>query len=110
MHESVRRLGLAAMVLGASVWTAAPLLAQVVYAPRMLPFGSYTAPYDESYDTQPSYKLFPAPYGYPPTVRVVRRCAYLGGWNVGDFSRNVNGIPLGVDHTCQPESRLRARY
>ena len=88
----------------------APAMAQVVYAPRALPFVS---PYDESYDTQPSYQIVPEPYGRPAAVRVIRRCAFLGGWNVGDFNRSINGIPLGVEHTCpngEPTPGVRARF
>ena len=92
---------------------ASPASAQVVFGPRSLPFNPFTSPYDESYDTQPSYQITPAPDGYPSTVKVIRRCAFIGGWNVGDFDRSVNGIPLGVDHTCPSDEAspsLRSRY
>lgn len=73
------------------------------------PFG----PTDETYDTHPAFEIYPDAYGAAPAVRVVHRCAYPNGWNVTDFSRDVNGIPASLDHTCPAEvyrSRLRARY
>jgi hypothetical protein len=93
---------------------AAPASAQVLFAPKPSPFLTpFASPYDESYDEQPSYQILPAPDGYPARVAVIHRCAFIGGWNVGDFDRSVNGIPLGVEHTCpdsEPAPRVRARY
>ena len=92
-----------------------PAAAQVRYAPAQQPyFGFFNQPYDESYGTQPSYQIVPNADRYGrPVVRVIQRCAYLNGWNVGDFSRDVNGTPLGVDHTCPDDdgsAQVRARY
>ncbi len=113
MRSMMRNVTVATLAAGVVLGgVALPASAQVRYAPA-LPFNPFFSPYDESYDTHPSYQVVPAPDGYPATVRVIRRCAYLGGWNTGDFSRDVNGIPLGVDHTCpdgQGSARVRARY
>ena len=113
MSRISRRLAaMAVATCAASAGIATPSVAQVRYAPAPVPFIPFASPYDESYDTHPSYQVGPAPYGYP-TVRVIQRCAYLGGWNVGDFHRDVDGTPLGVDHTCPEDevgSRVRARY
>ena len=92
-----------------------PAVAQVTYAPSAQPFfGFFNQPYDESYDTHPSYQIVPNAYDDgQPAVRVIQRCAYIDGWNAGDFSRDVNGVPLGVEHTCSDGSstaRVRARY
>lgn len=97
-----------ASVLGLALLS--PAAAQVVYAhPSALdPFFS---PYDESYGTSPAFEIAPTPYGQ--SVHVVERCQYPGGWNVTDFSRDLNGIPAGVDHTCPNAAvggRVRARY
>ena len=114
MSRMIRYFGLAVVfAVAATPFETTPVSAQVVYGPNASPFNPFASPYDESYDTQPSFQIIPAPYGYPSAVRVIRRCAFLGGWNVGDFDRSVNGIPLGVDHTCPdgaPAPRVRARY
>ena len=104
---------MASFAVVALAFIASPASAQVVFGPRTSPLNPFTSPYDESYDTQPSYQITPAPDGYASTVKVIHRCAFIGGWNVGDFDRSVNGIPLGVDHTCpsdEPSPALRSRY
>ena len=86
----------------------APASAQVRYADPTPFFG----PYDEAAGTSPSFEVFPRAYGQVPAVRVVERCQYPTGWDVTDFSRDVNGIPAGLDHTCPVPvgGRLRSRY
>lgn len=100
--------GFAAVAVG-------PAAAQVAYNPYAYGYpvpGGVLQP-DETLGTSPSFEIFPNPYGYAPAVRVVPRCQYPDGWNVTDFSRDVNGIPAGIHHTC-PEvlyrPRVRARY
>ncbi len=97
--------------------------AQVAYQPyRPLaptPYG-YPVPYgylqpDETLGTSPSFEINTGSYGAGPVVRVVRRCQYPDGWNVTDLSRDINGIPNGIEHTCPAEQpavrgRVRARY
>ena len=102
-------VGLAAMT--------APAAAQVVYQTSPGPYGyspffSDPSPYDQAYGTRPSFEIVPTPNPYAPAVRVVERCLYPNGWNVTDFSRDVNGIPPDVDHTCPATRRfgVRARY
>ena len=88
-----------------------PAAAQVRFAPGSESFYLFGSPYDESYDTHPSYQILPDRYG--PVVHVIQRCAYPNGWNSGDFSRDLNGIPLGIDHTCPEDegsAHVRARY
>ena len=98
---------------------ATPALAQVSYNPGqapLLPFPySDPSPYDQEYGTRPSFEVQTDPYARGPAVRVVTRCLYPDGWNVTDFSRDINGIPPGVNHQCpavaQPlGGRVRARY
>lgn len=108
----IGRLTLAACAL--IVVSAAPASAQVRYAPHAQEGIDFFSPYDESYGTSPSFEIYPRAYGYAPAVRVVERCQYPDGWNVTDFSRDVNGIPAGIDHTCPvggPRGRgVRAGY
>lgn len=112
-----RTFSCAAIALAAVL--ASPASAQVSYRQRsapyvyqLLPYSDAT-PYDQEFGTRPSFEIRPNPYGYAPAVRVIQRCLYPDGWNVTDFSRDVNGIPPGVNHTC-PEihygARVRARY
>ncbi len=85
-------------------------MAQVRYAPRAddAPI-DFFSPYDESYGTSPSFQIYRS-YNGAPAVRVVEHCQYPDGWNVTDFSRDVNGIPNGTDHACPvPVSPRRAR-
>jgi hypothetical protein len=95
-----------------------PASAQVVYSPYpdgYAPFPySDPSPYDQTFGTRPSFQIQTDPYARGPAVRVIARCNYPDGWNVGDFSRDVNGIPPGIDHQC-PEvapytGRVRSRY
>ena len=93
---------------------AAPAAAQVVYQTSpgpdgYSPFFSDPSPYDQAYGTRPSFEIVPTPNPYAPAVRVVERCLYPNGWNVTDFSRDINGIPPGVDHTCPATRRVRVR-
>ena len=92
--------------------------AQVRYEPypptASTPYG-YPVPYgffqpDEVLGTSPSYVINPYAYGRQPVVTVTRRCQYPDGWNVTDLSRDVNGIPAGVDHACPVPAGVRARY
>lgn len=86
--------------------------AQVPYAHPDAPI-DFFSPYDESYGTSPSFEVYPNAYGSAPAVRVVQHCQYPDGWNVTDFSRDVNGIPNGLDHICPApvyRGRARARY
>ena len=95
----------------------APAMGQVTYrqgdAPRYE--NPYARPYDSdadmSYATHPSFQLFDTPGG--PGVRVIERCAYPDGWNVTDFTRDLNGTPTGIGHTCPAtygSGHVRARY
>ena len=117
--SSIRRcFGLAVLLAAVT-----PAGAQVAYQPYRpaapTPYG-YPVPYgflqpDEALGTSPSFEVNTGAYGYAPTVRVVRRCQYPDGWNVTDFSRDVNGIPNGLDHTCPIggpllRGRVRAAY
>ena len=34
------------------------------------------------------------------TYTVQEGCHYPNGWNVGDFSRDIGGIPNGEHHEC----------
>ena len=105
-------LGLTCLAGGAS--------AQVVYQPFQpvppTPYG-YPVPGgflqpNEVLGTSPSFVISTNPY--LPTVSVVQRCQYPDGWNITDLSRDLNGIPNGIDHTCPaPEpvrTHVRARY
>lgn len=95
-------------LVGSATWAGA----QVRYAHPDAPI-DFFSPYDESYGTSPSFEIYPNAYGAAPAVRVVQRCQYPNGWNVMDFSRDVNGIPAGLDHTCPAPvygGRRRARY
>ena len=94
------------------------VLAQVRYQPYTpaapTPYG-YPVPYgflqpDEVLGTSPSFTVDLNASGNRPVVRVVRRCQYPDGWNETDFSRDVNGIPAGIDHTCPSPAGVRARY
>lgn len=111
-------LGCIAFVSGAM-----PVAAQVAYQPfrpvAPTPYG-YPVPYgylqpDETLGTSPSFEINTGAYGAGPAVRVVRRCQYPDGWNLTDFSRDINGIPNGIEHTCPADrpvvrGRVRARY
>ena len=114
--RQVLRAGLALIVAA----LAGPTLAQVVYQPfaptAPTPYG-YPVPSgflqpNEVLGTSPSFLISPNPY--LPTVAVVQRCQYPDGWNVTDLSRDVNGIPNGIEHTCPVTAplrgRVRARY
>ena len=109
-------LGLTATVLALGAigcaGLAAPASAQVVYA-HPAPLDQLFAPTDETAGTSPSFEIFPRAYDGAPAVRIVERCQYPNGWNATDFSRDVNGTPAGIDHTC-PDTGLgrhvRARY
>lgn len=103
-----RFVAAAGAILSLLVMASATVSAQVRYAPypeAVYPFG---VPYDETYSGGYSFEIQPyAPGG--PAVRVVQRCAYPNGWNVTDFSRDVNGIPAGIDHVCPGDAVRRAR-
>lgn len=71
--------------------------------------GGYLQP-DETLGTSPSFVVTPFGYRGAPAVQVVRRCQYPDGWNLTDFSRDLNGIPAGIDHTCPAPRGVRARY
>ena len=95
-----------------------PAAAQVVYSPYAdgyAPFPySDPSPYDQAFGTRPSFQVQTDPYARGPAVRVIARCLYPQGWNVTDFSRDVNGIPPGINHQCPQVApyggRVRARY
>ena len=112
------KLVIASMALAGAVAMPALASAQVAYETSALPlaglFYPYTdqSPYAVAHGERPSFVVVPSPYGYAPRVGVVARCMYPDGWNVTDFSRDLNGIPPGINHQC-PEpaaGRLRARY
>ena len=104
------------LTLIGSLGAASAACGQVAYQPYSpavpTPYG-YPVPYgflqpNETLGTSPAFEIFP--YGSAPAVRVVQRCQYPDGWNITDFSRDVNGIPSGIDHTCPVPSSVRARY
>ena len=107
------------LALGFACLTGAAV-AQVAYQPfgpvAPTPYG-YPVPGgflqpDEVLGTSPSFVISTNPY--LPAVTVVQRCQYPDGWNITDLSRDLNGIPNGVDHTCPASTpvrgRIRARY
>lgn len=93
-------------IAGALALSTGAASAQVQYDPYNHPYGyGYPVPGgvlqpDEVQGTGLSFDLLPTPDPYPPAVRVVARCKYPNGWNVTDFSRDLNGTPAGIDHTC----------
>ena len=102
---------LALAISGAAI---VPGSAQVVYQTDPYtygysPFLSDPSPYNQAYGARPSFQIVPTPDPYAPAVRVVERCLYPNGWNVTDFSRDVNGIPPDIDHTCPATGRVRVR-
>ena len=115
------RSTLAIVSLAFAGCVAAPSIgsAQVAYDRSGLPLAGldypYTdqSPYAVAHGERPSFVVVPGAYGYAPTVAVVPRCMYPDGWNVTDFTRDINGTPPGIDHQC-PEpphyGRVRARY
>ena len=114
-------LRLATVTAGAVLCLARSAFAQVRYLPYPgvdafvpTPYG-YPVPGgflqpNETLGTSPSFVV--PPYAGVPAVQVVRRCQYPDGWNVTDFSRDVNGVPNGSDHACPApiSARIRARY
>ena len=106
----IGRIGFAA---GLAILGMGSASAQVRYQPfapvAPTPYG-YTVPYgylqpDEVLGTSASYGIRPYSDGRQPVVSVTQRCQYPDGWNVTDLSRDVNGIPAGVDHTCPDAPR-----
>ena len=112
----MRKISLAlSFAIGGLVCLVGSANAQVVYQPfepaAPTPYG-YPVPGgflqpDEVLGTSPSFVVSTNPY--LPGVAVVQRCQYPDGWNVTDFSRDVNGIPNGIEHTCPIPARLRGR-
>ena len=111
----MKGLALAGVSAFAGILAAAtPVVAQVTYQPYRPPAPApysgpgpygYPVPFgflqpDEVLGTSPSFDVDTGVYGRAPVTRVVRRCQYPDSWNVTDFSRDVNGIPNGLDHTC----------
>ena len=106
-----------AATLAATAWTGTAV-AQVAYQPYTAPTpygypvpGGFLQP-DEVLGTSPSFVISPNPY--LPTVSVVQTCQYPDGWNITDLSRDLNGIPGGLEHTCPApvvaRRRVHARY
>lgn len=113
MHFWAKAITAAVFVAGLSSTSEAQVRYQPYPAARPAPYG-YPVPGgvlqpDEVGGTSPSFNIDPAARYGEPVVSVIRRCQYPDGWNVTDFSRDVNGIPAGIDHTC-PNPGVRARY
>ena len=109
-----RIVAAAAMVVLGTVAASAQVRYQPYEPSAPTPYG-YPVPYgflqpDEELGTSPSFTVNPYATGRQPVVTVTRRCQYPNGWNVTDFSRDVNGIPSGLDHTCRAPAGVRARY
>ena len=127
MRETSRSLSIKSVAVAALAALSASALfmvpwsgsavAQVAYQPYApTPYGypvlgGFLQP-NEVLGTSPSFVISPNPY--LPTVAVVQTCQYPDGWNVTDLSRDLNGIPGGIEHTCPVpapiRSRARARY
>ena len=112
------KLAIALLAVVGSTAAPTPGSAQVAYDRSGQPLAGLEYPYtDESpyavaHGERPSFVIVPGDYGAAPGVAVVPRCMYPDGWNVTDFTRDINGTPPGIEHQCPEPAHyhVHARY